>query len=185
MRRALVLLAALMLIGLALLSPARASASTPDCFSVDFQQTCVLPADDDFTTTGLCAFPVEVHVRGYTRFRFVFANDGTNNLVSRTLQSHQRATIVNPVTGRFFTDGSDFTAHETFLPDGSFEARSTGLFHNARMDDGRLLFHQSGSHSALVSPDDETIPGTDVFRGNFESEAAFPGTVCPLLAQAR
>jgi hypothetical protein len=178
------MLVTLAVVGMLLVLPARASAALPDCFSVDFQQTCVNSEDADFTDTGLCGFPVEVHVVGYARFRFVFANDGTDTLVSRTIQHHERATIVNPVTGRFFTDRSDWTGHETFLPDDSFEARSTGLFHDARMDDGQLLFHQSGNHSALVSPEDETIPGTDVFRGNFQSEAAFPGTVCPLLAQS-
>jgi hypothetical protein len=51
------------------------------------------------------------------------------------------------------------------------------------MDDGHLLFHQAGTHSALLDADEQVIPGTEAFHGNFEREAAFPAKVCPLLAQ--
>jgi hypothetical protein len=185
MRRAFAVLAALMLAGVVLVSPAPASVSKPDCFEVEFQQACTFPADEDFTDTVLCAFPVEVHVTGLIRYRPVFASDGSDTLTRETFKFHFRATITNPTTGRFFTDPSDFVRRRTFLADGTIRLREAGRFHDARMDDGQRLFHQSGIHMALLSPDEQVIPGTEVFRGNFESEAAFPGKVCPLLAQPR
>ena len=180
---ALALLAAVTLAGLVLLLPAAASAATPDCFDVDFQQACAFSGQDDFTDTGLCDFPVQVHATQVTRYRPVFATDSSGNLARETFFVRGQATIVNEATGRFFTDGGNITRRRTFLPDGTIQLLETGLFHNARMDDGQLLFHQSGTHSALLDADEQVIPGTEVFHGNFEPEADFPAKVCPLLAQ--
>jgi hypothetical protein len=181
MRRAFMLLAASVVAGLVLLSPAQASAAMPDCNAVDFQQACSFSANDDFTDIVLCDFPVEVHATSWTRYRPFFATDGTGNKASETVHTRSRATIVNAATGRFFTDGGVVNQHRTFLPDGTVRLRETGVFHNARMDDGRRLFRQFGEHLALLDPDDNVI--NEVFHGHFESEAAFPGKVCPILAQ--
>jgi hypothetical protein len=180
-RGTFMLLAASLLAGLVLLAPAQASAAMPDCNAVDFQQACSFSSHDDFTDTVLCDFPVEVHATGHTRYRPFFATDRSGNLASETFHASSQATIVNAATGRFFTDGGDINRHRTFLPDGTVKLRETGLFHNARTDDGQQLFHQSGEHLALLDPDDNVI--NEVFHGNFESEAAFPGKVCPILAQ--
>jgi hypothetical protein len=181
MRRSFVVLAASMVFGLVFLAPGRASAAMPDCEAVDFQQTCVTPVDLDFTDTVLCDFPVQVHVSGWIRYRPFFANDGSGNLTSEEAHFRFRATIVNPATGRSFTDIGFFNERATFLPDGSVTIRDTGIVHNVRVDDGRRLFHQSGNHSVLVGPDGELID--EVFHGNFQSEPAFPGKICPILAQ--
>lgn len=180
---AFALLAAATLAGLVLLLPAPASAATPNCLDVDFQQACIFSGQDDFTDTVLCDFPVQVHATQETRYRPVFATDSSGNLARETFFVRSRATIVNEATGRFFTDGSNITRRRTFLPDGTIELLETGLFHNVQMDNGQLLFHQSGTHSALLDADEQLIPGTEVFHGNFEPEAAFPAKVCPLLAQ--
>lgn len=181
MRKSFLLLAAAVLTGLVLLSPAQASAALPDCNAVDFQQACSFTGNDDFTDTALCDFPVEVHATSRARYRPFFATDGSGNLASETYHVDSRATIVNAATGRFFTDGGVVNRHRTFLPGGLVRLRETGVFHNARMDDGQRLFHQSGEHLALLAPDGHVIH--EVFHGHFESEAAFPGKVCPLLAQ--
>jgi hypothetical protein len=173
-----ILLAASALAGFALVSPGGAAAKTPDCFDVDFEQACFSPVDSDFTDTVLCDFPVDVHVSGSIRYRPFFAG---GDLSSEEFHFLYRATIVNPATGRSFVDGSNFNQRATFLPDGSVEIRETGIQHNAQVDDGRRLFHQSGNHSVLIDPDDQTI--SEVFHGNWQSEAAFPGQVCPILAQ--
>jgi hypothetical protein len=179
MRRALVFLIASALVGVVLLSPARALASTPDCFAVDFEQACVYQVDQDFTDTVLCPFPVQVHVGGWVRFRPFFATDGGGG---DETHSHFLATIVNPATGRSFSDGGgNVNQRVTELPDGNLEIRQTGIFHNAVTDDGQRLFHQSGNHSFLVGLDGELI--SEVFHGLWQSEAAFPGEVCPILAQ--
>jgi hypothetical protein len=182
-RTAFAVLAAAALAGLVLLLPAPASAATPNCFDVDFQQACVFSGSNTFTDTVLCDFPVQVHATDVTRYRPVFATDGSGALVGETFFVRGGATIVNEATGRFFTDGSTITRRRTFLPDGTIQLRETGLFHNARTDVGQLLFHQSGTHTATLDPDEQVIPGTEVFHGNFQLEAAFPAKVCPVLAQ--
>ena len=176
-----ILLAASALAGFALVSPGGAAAKTPDCFDVDFAQACFSPLDSDFTDTVLCDFPVDVNVSGSLRYRPFFTASG--DLASEETHFLFRATIVNPATGRSFNDNSDFNRRATFLPDGSVEIRDTGIQHNARVDDGRRLFHQSGNHSVLIGPDEQTV--SEVFNGNWQSEAAFPGQVCPILAQPR
>ena len=173
--------AAAALAGLVLLLPAPASAATPDCFAVDFAQACLKSDDQQFTDTVLCGFPVEVTVTGSTRYRPFFGNDGTGAPVREELHVQDRATIVNTATGRSFMDGGDFTDHVTYLPDGSVEFRLTGLIHNAQVDTGQRLLHQSGYHSILFGADGQLVD--EVFHGDFQSEAAFPGKVCPILAQ--
>jgi hypothetical protein len=182
MRRALLVFAASLLAGLVLLTPSRAAAAPPipDCFEVDFAHACYSPLDLDFIDEELCDFPVAVHVSGWIRYRPFFAKDGSGDLVSDESHMHFRATIVNPATGRSFRDGSDFNARATVLPDGSVLIRETGILHNAVTDDRQRLFHQSGNHTMLIGPDDELID--EVFHGNWESGAAFPGKVCPILA---
>ena len=181
MRRTFVFVVASVLAGLALLAPHRAQAKTPDCETVDFQQACTIFAEIDFTDTNLCDFPVEVHVDIRNRYRPFFANDGSGNPTSEEVHLRFDATIVNPATGRSFFDGSNFNQRATFLPDGSVEIRETGILHNAVVDTGQRLFHQSGNHSVLLDPGENVI--AEVFHGNWESEAAFPGDVCPILAQ--
>lgn len=178
---AFALLAAAALAGLVFLLPAPASAATPDCFAVDFAQACVTSDDQQFTDPVLCDFPVEVTVTGSTRYRPFFASDGTGAPIREELHVQDRATIVNTATGRSFTDGNDFNVHVTYLPDGSVEFRLTGLTHNAQVDTGQRLLHQSGYHSLLFDADGQLLD--EVFDGNFQSEAAFPGEVCPILAQ--
>ena len=181
MRRSFVVLAASMVFGLVFFAPGRASATMPNCEAVGFQQACVLPVDLDFTDTVLCDFPVQVHVSGRETYRPFFAKDGSGDLTAAEEHDRFRATIVNPATGRSFTDTGFFNVRVTFLPDGSAFVRLTGLFHNVRVDDGRRLFHQSGNHSILFGPDGGLID--EVFHGNFQSEPAFPGKICPILAQ--
>jgi len=183
MRRALVAFAVSMLTGLVILTPGAAVAKTPDCASVDFMQACTEFVEVDFTDTVLCDFPVEVHVDIRNRYRPFFANDGSGNLASDEFHFRFDATIVNPATGRSFFDGSNFNLRATFLPDGSVEIRETGILHNAVVDDGQRLFHQSGNHSLLQDPAENVI--AEAFHGNWESEAAFPGNVCPILAEPR
>lgn len=93
------------------------------------------------------------------------------------------ATIVNPATGRSFFDGSNFNERAVFLPDGSVVIRRTGIFHNAVVDDGQRLFHQSGQDSVLFDADDQVVD--EIFHGRWDDEAAFPGNVCPILAVPR
>ena len=169
------------LAGLTLLLAAPASAATPNCFDVDFQEQCQLSDEFTFTDTVLCDFPVEVSVTTSLRYRPVFAKDGSGELISEVAHVRDRATIVNTATGRSFTDIGNFTERTTYLPDGSVLLRTTGILHNARVDTGERLFHQSGNHSILIGADGELLD--EVFHGNFESEAAFPGDVCPILAQ--
>jgi hypothetical protein len=45
------------------------------------------------------------------------------------------------------------------------------------------LFHQSGNNSVLIGPDDELVAET--LLGRWDSEPAFPGKVCPVLAVPR
>jgi hypothetical protein len=168
--------------GAMLLSPATASASVPDCFEVDFAEACAFSADADFTDAGLCAFPVEVHVTGAIRYRPFFSGDSTGEPLRERFHYRTRAKVTNLATGRFFTDGDDYSRSRIRLSDDSVIQRDIGLFHDARMDDGRRLFHQSGEHLALLDANDEAI--SEVFHGRFDSEAAFPGKVCPLLARA-
>jgi hypothetical protein len=182
MRSTRVLVAATMLVGAMLLAPARAYAAIPDCDAVDFQEACIIHVDLDFTDTVLCDFPVQVHVGGWVRYRPFFATDGSGNLASEEWHFHYLATIVNPATGRSFSDGSgNVNERVTHLADGTLEIRDTGIFHNAVTDDGQRLFHQSGNHSFVLGPDDELI--SEVFHGLWQSEEAFPGKVCPILAQ--
>ena len=61
--------------------------------------------------------------------------------------------------------------------------RQTGILHNAVVDDGRRLFHQSGQHAELRDADDQLVD--EIFRGRWDSEPAFPGDVCPILAVPR
>jgi hypothetical protein len=167
--------------GLALLLAAPASAATPNCFDVDFEEQCQLSREFTFTDRVLCDFPVEVSVTQSLRFRPVFAKDGSGDLISQVAHIRDRATIINTATGRSFTDIDNFTERITYLPDGSVLVRTTGLLHNARVDTGERLFHQSGNHSMLFGADGELLD--EVFHGRFDSEAAFPGDVCPILAQ--
>lgn len=184
MRRRLALLAASSLTGLVLVSPGPAAATPPpDCFAVDFAQACYSSFHDVFVDDVLCSFPVDVDVLGSVRYRPLFAPDGTGDLTSEERHVVFNATIVNPATGRSFFDGSNFNESATFLPDGSVRIRRTGIFHNAVVDDGRRLFHQSGHQSVLIDADDQVVGET--FRGRWDSEPAFPGEVCPILAVPR
>src|SRR5215212_10222672 len=81
---AFALLAAVTLAGLVLLLPAPASAATPDCFDVDFQQACVFSGQDDFTDSGLCDFPVQVHATQVFFFRDAAATESSGNLARET-----------------------------------------------------------------------------------------------------
>jgi hypothetical protein len=180
--RAFALLAAATLAGLVLILPAPASAAAPDCFAVDFQQPCRLSGADAFTDTGLCAFPVEVTVSQTAEYQPFFATDGSGQLTRETDHVLTSATIVNPATGRSFTDGGQTSDRATYLPDGSVEIRTTGILHNARVDTGQLLFHQAGYHSVLIGADGQLL--SQVFHGNFfESGSEFAAEVCPILAQ--
>lgn len=183
MLRRFALLAASLLTGAVLASPGPAAAATPDCFAIDFQQACFSAFEDNFVDTVLCPFPVDVHVDGSIRYRPFLANDGSGDLTSEETHTVFRATIVNPATGRSFFDPSNFNTRATFLPDGSVEIRETGIRHNAVVDDGQRLLHQSGNHSVLIDPNDQTVG--ESFRGRWESEPAFPGKVCPILAVPR
>jgi hypothetical protein len=181
-RSGLVLFAAATLAGLVLLLPTPASAATPDCDAVGFQEACRITQDFSFTDTQLCdAFPVEVTVSRAGMYRPVFAADGSGALTSATAEIRTLATIVNPVTGRSFTDRAALTERKTYLPDGSLGIRWTGIQHHNRMDTGEWLLHQSGNYSVLLGADDEFI--SDVSHGNFQSDATFGDEVCPLLAQ--
>jgi hypothetical protein len=51
------------------------------------------------------------------------------------------------------------------------------------VDDGQRLFHQSGQDSALIDPDGNLVQ--EIFHGRWDSEAAFPGEVSPILATPR
>jgi hypothetical protein len=179
---AFALLAAATLAGLVLILPAPASAAAPDCFAVDFQRPCRLSGGDTFTDSGLCGFPVEVTVSQTAEYQPFFAKDGSGRLTRETNHVLTSATIVNPATGRSFTDGGATSDRATYLPDGSVEIRTTGVLHNARVDTGQLLFHQSGFHSVLIGADGELLG--EVIHGNFfESDAEFAAEVCPILAQ--
>lgn len=180
-RRSCRLLLASAMAAAALVSPAAASATVPDCFEVDFARACAFSADVDFTDAGLCAFPVAVHVTGTIRYRPFFSDD-TAQPARERFHFRTRARVTNPGTGRFFTDRDNYTRTRILLPDDSVVQRDAGLFHDARIDSGRRLFHQSGEHLALLDPDGEVI--REVFHGRFDSEAEFPGRVCPLLARA-
>jgi hypothetical protein len=57
----------------------------------------------------------------------------------------------------------------------------TGIIRNAVVDDGQRLFRQSGNHSVLLDPAGNVL--AEVFHGHWDSEAAFPGDVCPILAE--
>jgi hypothetical protein len=179
---AFALLAATTLAGLVLLLPAPASAAAPDCFAVDFQQPCRLSGEDAFTDTGLCGFPVEVTVTQTAEYEPSFANDGSGRLTRETDHVLSSATIVNPATGRSFTDSGATSDRATYLPDGSVELRTTGVLHNAQVDTGQRLFHQAGYHSVLIGADGQLL--NDVVHGNFfESDSEFAAEVCPILAQ--
>lgn len=179
---ALALLTAATLAGLVLLVPAPASAAAPDCFAVDFQQPCRLSGQDAFTDTGLCGFPVEVTVSQTAEYEPFFAKDGSGQLTRETDHVLTSATIVNPATGRSFTDGGATSDRATYLPDGSVELRTTGVLRNARVDTGQLLFHQSGYHSVLIGADGQLL--NEIVHGNFfESDPEFAAEVCPILAQ--
>jgi hypothetical protein len=181
-RSTFVLLAAATLAGLVLILPAPASAATPDCNAVDFQEACRITQDFSFTDTQLCdAFPVEVTVSSAGMYRPVFAADGSGALTSATGEIRTLATILNPATGRSFTDRNTTTERKTYLPDGSLQIRWTGTLHHIRMDTGERLLHQSGNYSVLLTPDDEFI--SDASHGHFPSDATFGDEVCPLLAQ--
>jgi len=178
-RGAVLLADAATLLGVVLLLPAPASAATPDCFDVDFGVACATTSEFTFTDDALCAFPVDVSVIQGIRYRPVL--DRSGELSGEVAHIGTRATIVNPATDRSFTDNTAFTAHTTFLADGSELTRTTGILHNAQVDTGERLFHQSGRHVVLLDPEGEVVG--ELFNGNFQSEAAFPGDVCPLLAQ--
>jgi hypothetical protein len=169
------------LAGLTLLLAAPASAATQDCFDVDFQEQCELSNEFTFTDTVLCDFPVEVSVTTSLRYRPVFAKDGSGDLTSEVAHVRDHATIVNTATGRSFTDRDSFTDRTTYLSDGSVLLRTTGILHNARVDTGERLFHQSGNRSILIGADGEVLD--EIVHGNFDYEPAFPGQVCPILAQ--
>jgi hypothetical protein len=176
------LLAAATLAGLVLLLPAPASAAAPDCFAVNWQQPCRVSGADFFTDTGLCGFPVEVTVSQTGEYEPFFAKDGSGQLTRETDHVLTSATIVNPATGRSFTDGGQTSDRATYLPDGSVELRRTGIWHNARIDTGQLLFHQAGYRSILIGADGLLL--NEILHGNFfESEAEFAAEVCPILAQ--
>lgn len=164
----LALLAATSLAGLALLPGAASAAPKPDCFETDFAGPCFSTFHDVFVDDVLCSFPVDVDVVGSIRHR-----PDADHIVFH-------ATIVNPATGRSFVDPSNFTQHFTDLPDGSVVIRTTGVLHNARVDTGQRLFHQSGQHYELVSAGDELVE--EYFHGRWDPEDAFPGEVCPMLA---
>jgi hypothetical protein len=179
---ALALLAAATLAGLVLLLPAPASAAAPDCFAVNWQQPCRVSGADFFTDTGLCGFPVEVTVSQTGEYEPFFAKDGSGQLTRETDHVLTSATIVNPATGRSFTDGGQTSDRATYLPDGSVELRRTGIWHNARIDTGQLLFHQAGYRSILIGADGLLL--NEILHGNFfESDAEFAAEVCPILAQ--
>jgi hypothetical protein len=179
---ALALLAAATLAGLVLLLPAPASAAAPDCFAVNWQQPCRVSGADFFTDTGLCGFPVEVTVSQTGEYEPFFAKDGSGQLTRETDHVLTSATIVNPATGRSFTDGGQTSDRATYLPDGSVEFRRTGVWHNARIDTGQLLFHQAGYRSILIGADGLLL--NEILHGNFfESDAEFAAEVCPILAQ--
>jgi hypothetical protein len=160
-------------------APAGASEQTPDCYAVAWQQPCIAPVDGQFTDTFMCDFPVHVTMSGWIRYRPFF--DDAGNLTRDENHALYRTTIVNPATGRSFTDRTDANVHARYLPDGSIELRGTGLFYNARVDDGQRLLHQSGNYSVLLGPDGQ--PSNERYHGNFQSDAGFPGTACPILAQ--
>jgi hypothetical protein len=166
-----------------MLSPGPAAAELPDCDAVNFQQACFSSADQTFPDTDLCDFPVHVQVTGWLRYRPFFADDGSGNLAGEELHRRFRATITNPVTARSFADSADINTRATYLPDGSVEVRETGLLHNVQVDTRQRIFHQSGKHSILVDPGGDVIQ--QLFRGNWEPEAAFPDEICPILAQPR
>jgi hypothetical protein len=181
MRRRLALLAASSLTGLALVSPGPSVAATPDCFATDFAGPCFSTFHDVFTDDVLCSFPVGVDVVGSIRYRPFFAKNG--ELTREESHTVFNATIVNPATGRSFFDPSNFNEQVTYLPGGFVEIRQTGVRHNARVDDGQRLFHQSGQNSVLIDADDNLVE--EIFHGRWDSEAAFPGDVCPILATPR
>ena len=140
------------------------------------------PGADAFTDTGLCAFPVEVTVSQTAEYQPFFAKDGSGQLTRETDHVLTSATIVNPATGRSFTDGGQTSDRATYLPDGSVEIRTTGILHNALVDTGQLLFHQAGYHSVLIGADGQLL--SQVFHGNFfDSGSEFAAEVCPILAQ--
>jgi hypothetical protein len=181
MRRRLALLAASSLTGLVLVSPGPAAATPPpDCFATDFAQACYSEFHDVFVDDVLCSFPVDVDVVGSIRYRPFVSQDGV--LVRENQHIVFNATIVNPANGRSFTDGSNFDERVTYLPGGFVEIRDTGIRHNARVDDGQRLFHQSGQHSVVVDADDQLVD--EMYHGRWDSEPAFPGKVCPILAGA-
>jgi hypothetical protein len=184
MRRRLALLAASLLTGVVLASPGPAAAAPqPDCFEIDFAQACFSAFHDVFVDDVLCDFPVDVDVVGSIRYRPHFAHGQSGDLASEASHTVFNATIVNPATGRSFVDGSNFNERATFLADGSVEVRRTGVFHNVRVDDGQRLFHQSGQDSVLIDPGDQVVE--EIFHGRWDSEPAFPGKVCPILAVPR
>jgi hypothetical protein len=182
MRRRLALLAASSLTGLVLAAPGPAAAApAPDCFQTDFSQACYSEFHDVFVDDVLCSFPVDVDVVGSIRYRPFLSQDGV--LTREQQHTVFNATIVNPATGRSFTDGSNFNTRVTHLPDGVVEIRDTGVLHNARVDNGARLFHQSGQHSVIVDADDQLVD--EMFHGRWDSEPAFPGKVCPILGVPR
>jgi hypothetical protein len=179
---AFALLAAATLAGLVLLLPAAASAAMPNCDDVNRQEACRISVELSFTDTNLCEFPVDVSVATSGTYRPQFATDGSGNLTSEAANIRTRATIINPATGRFFTDGGASLETKTYRPDGSLaEVRFTGLLHNVRLDTGERLFHQSGINFVFFGPDGDFL--YDITHGNFQSEDAFLSAICPLLAQ--
>jgi hypothetical protein len=183
-RSAFVLLAAGALAGLTLLLPAPASAAMPNCDDVNRQEACRISIDVSFPDTNLggCAFPVDVTLAISGTYRPQFAADDSGNLTSEAANIRTRATIINPATGRFFTDGGASLETKTYRPDGSLaEVRFTGLLHNVRLDTGERLFHQSGINLVFFGPDGDFL--YDITHGNFQSEDAFLSAICPLLAQ--
>jgi hypothetical protein len=183
-RSGFVLLAAATLAGLALLLPAAAPAATPNCDDVNRQEACRIAIELSFTDTNLCAFPVDVTVAISGNYRPQFATDGSGNLTSEAGNIRNRATIINPATGRSFTDGSSYLETKTYRPDGSLaEIRYNGIRHNVRLDTGERLFHQSGIDLVFFGPDGEDDFLYEITHGNFQPEDAFLGAICPHLAQ--
>jgi hypothetical protein len=181
-RSAFVLLAAATLAGLTLLLPAPASAAMPNCDDVNRQEACRISIDLSFTDTNLCAFPVDVTVAISGTYRPQFATDGSGNLSSEAANIRNRATIINPATGRSFTDMGSYLETKIYRADGSLaEIRFTGILHNVQLDTGERLFHQSGNDLAVFDPNGDFL--YDITYGNFQPENAFFGAICPLLAQ--
>lgn len=135
--------------------------------------------DETFTDTGLCSFPVDVHIEG--RIKFVTHFDQEGNIVFDSATPSFRFTVTNPETGKSFRDADVGLDKFTPLPEGGGVVLSTGIhFRVVPVGGGAPIFMRVGLQLIIVAPD-----GSDeleVIGGNFDPIEDFEQVACEYLA---